>query len=444
MDRPDYLSQGEAARLFPVLSNTSKEGRTTSILLACVSKIDEFAVGLMRTVGQRVGVRTKVTCFTEIVFKDQKTEVKDRPDGLIVLKTGSREWRALVEAKVGSNPLSAEQIERYRALAKEHAIDCVITISNQFATSPEHHPSEDVRKSRSKVPVFHWSWMSLLTAADLLLSNDGVEDQDQAVLLKELKRFLSHESAGIKGFDRMPPEWSELNKLVAVGGKIPAKSEVAFSSISAWHQEIRDLSLILSRQTETQVRTKLSRKHSGDPAARMKDDLTTLRETQCMQVVFDIPDAAAPLEVKADLMRRTIEVGMVLKAPEDRKSSKARLNWLLRQVDAENTSDLHVECRWPGRSEATPFLWQDLLADPSICEDGKKNLQVIGFRVFYAVRLGARFTQQANFVSDLERVVPEFYRKVGQDLVAWRKPAPRIKEQSDADLSADDEITTLS
>lgn len=29
MSLPEYLKQGEAARLFPVLSETSKEGRTT-------------------------------------------------------------------------------------------------------------------------------------------------------------------------------------------------------------------------------------------------------------------------------------------------------------------------------------------------------------------------------------------------------------------------------
>jgi hypothetical protein len=46
MFRPDYLIQGEAARLFPVLATTSKEGRTTSIVLACISKIEEFGAEL--------------------------------------------------------------------------------------------------------------------------------------------------------------------------------------------------------------------------------------------------------------------------------------------------------------------------------------------------------------------------------------------------------------
>src|SRR6056297_592680 len=111
MYRPDYLAQGEAARLFPVLATTSKEGRTTSIFLACISKIEEFGSELMNTVGKRVGKRSKIETYTEIVFKNEKVQVKDRPDGLIVLRNGPNEWRALVEAKVGNAEVGADQVE---------------------------------------------------------------------------------------------------------------------------------------------------------------------------------------------------------------------------------------------------------------------------------------------------------------------------------------------
>ncbi len=116
MHRPDYLIQGEAARLFPVLATTSKEGRTTSIVLACISKIEEFGAELLKTVDKRVGKRAKIETYTEIVFKNEKVKVKDRPDGLIVLKNGPNEWRALVEAKVGNAEVGADQVEKYREL----------------------------------------------------------------------------------------------------------------------------------------------------------------------------------------------------------------------------------------------------------------------------------------------------------------------------------------
>ncbi|MEM9911636.1 MAG: hypothetical protein AAF922_12720 [Pseudomonadota bacterium] len=229
---------------------------------------------------------------------------------MIVLRVGNREWRAIVEAKVGTNELDVDQIERYRVLAKDNDADCVITKSNQFATSPDSHPLEAVRKSRSKIPVFHWSWMHILTTADLLVSGAGIADKDQLVLLNELRRFLTHESAGVRGFDRMPREWSELSKLVSSGGIVPAKSEMVQTVLEAWHQETRDLSMILSRMTGMIVSEKLPRKHMGNPSQRQKDELSDLREKHSLTCALSVPDAAAPIEVIADLMRRTVDVGM--------------------------------------------------------------------------------------------------------------------------------------
>ncbi len=438
--RPDYLVQGEAARLFPVLSNTSKEGRTTSIVLACLVQIQEFGAELLSSVGERRGKRANLQTFTEVVFENQAGVINDRPDGLIILKVGPRQWRALVEAKVGNNDLQPEQIERYRSLAKENGIDCVVTISNQFATTPSSHPLEEVRKSRSKIPVFHWSWMHILTTAELMIRREDICDDDQLLLLNELRRFLSHESAGVRGFERMPKEWSEVNKLVSSGGVIPAKFSAAQTVIGAWHQETRDLSLILSRMTEAPVSEKLPRKHVKDAALRQKDELSKLRENQQLRCNLQVPDAAAPIEVVADLKRRCLDIGMTLKAPEDRKSTKARLNWLLRQLKAEDLEDLYVRLLWPGASVATQHAVSDLKLNVDMCEEGKQHLVVRGFHVFLSKRLGARFTQQSNFISDVEEFVPKFYRNVGALLLNWKKPAPKIKQEK----STADDVSTES
>ncbi|MFT7596121.1 MAG: hypothetical protein ACI8R4_003455, partial [Paracoccaceae bacterium] len=82
-----------------------------SIVLACLVQIEEFGADLLLSLGQRRGRRARVRTFTEVVFKTQTGNAKDRPDGLIVVKVGTREWRALVEAKVGNNELESEQIE---------------------------------------------------------------------------------------------------------------------------------------------------------------------------------------------------------------------------------------------------------------------------------------------------------------------------------------------
>ena len=397
---------------------------------------------MLATLGQKRGVRTRVEAFTEVVFNNAKSSPNLRPDGMIVLSSGQKTWRALIESKIGASEIDAGQVENYRKLAKEFDVDCVVTISNQFATVPNQHPDQDVAKSKSKVPVFHWSWMHILTQVDLLLTNEGVEDRDQRLLLNELRRFLSHESAGVKGFDRMPKEWTELNRLVMAGGAIPARSPEARAVVDAWHQESRDLSLILSRMLETRVDERHSKKFKSSRQARIDATFENLRETNQLTSSWDIPDAAAPLDLTVDLSRRTVEVGMLLKAPLDRVSTKARLNWVLRQLKSVEDPSVHIRLLWPGRNDPTQATLAELREDPDCAAQGMDHLAAHGFYVFSSHRPGQRFLQQVNFITDLEKIVPDFYRDVGSNLVAWKKPPPKIK--SDRKTSLDVSTSALS
>ncbi|MEN9011813.1 MAG: hypothetical protein ABF241_07095, partial [Yoonia sp.] len=78
-----------------------------------MARIDEFGASLLTSLGHRVGKRSKIECYTEVVFKNEKNPKEDRPDGLIICRNGNKEWRALIEAKVGTATLEEDQIERY-------------------------------------------------------------------------------------------------------------------------------------------------------------------------------------------------------------------------------------------------------------------------------------------------------------------------------------------
>ncbi|MER8369029.1 hypothetical protein [Mesorhizobium sp. M1378] len=424
-ERPDFLVRGERARLFPVLADTSKEGRTLSILLACLETVEEFGKSLLADLGVKAGGRTKIEAYTEVVLK-KGGEKTARPDGLLILKTGAKSWTALVEAKVGNSELTMEQLDSYLEIAKMNGIDALITISNQFAPLPSHHPVQLSNASLRKATLLHWSWMYVLTQATLQLGNSDIEDKEQRVILNEMVRFLSHPSAGVKSFDQMPASWTTVAGTIQAGGTVSAKSNDAQEVVGAWYQETRDLCLILSRQLGEEVDVKVPRIHVSDPVLRLKTDAQGLATENCLRAKFVVPNTAAAIEVSADFRKRSVFASMRVAAPTDRKSTKARLNWLLRQLQKSKPDGIHIRLFWPGRGPFTQHPLTALRDRPESAEDNGKV--VTSFEVVFARDLGGRFAQRKNFIIDLEQAIPDFYEQVGQHLKAWQPQAPKIKD----------------
>ena len=432
---PEYLKRGEKARLFPVLADTSKEGRSTSILLSCLVHVREFGQAMLGSVNQRVGKLASLVTYTEVTFADQREKKEHRPDGLIVLRIGKRRWKALVETKVGNSKLDEEQLAAYMRLAKEHNIDAVITVSNQFTSRPDHHPVKLSAKTRSKVRIYHWSWMYIITQADLLVSNDDIEDEDQYFILSEMLRFLTHASTGVKSFDRMPEAWTGIVQKVADGASLQTKSEEVQDIVAAWHQEVRDISLLLTRQVNVKVEVRLSRSHVLDPAARAKEDARELAEKQTLSAGLRIQDAAALIELVVDIGKRTISASMTLEAPGNRKTTPARLNWLLRQLQKTSETDIHIRLNWPGRRPRTQHTLKELRENSAMASAGSQDLPVARFEVCMIRQLGRRFSQRKSFIEELEQMVSRFYETVGQRLRAYQPPAPKVSEDRAAPQS---------
>lgn len=207
---PDFLQSGEPARLIPVGADTSKEQRIVSAVLASFMVVPSLARELFADVGAPIGTRSRISCFTEVVFNDDAGNRRQRPDGLIVVSTGNRTWSALVEAKVGGAALSNDQIEAYLDIARSNKIDAVVTISNQFATLPTHHPVPVSKQKLRSVDLFHFSWLALLSKAIVLAESKSLTDPEQAFVLGEVIRYLRHESSGVASFERMGTSWRDI------------------------------------------------------------------------------------------------------------------------------------------------------------------------------------------------------------------------------------------
>lgn len=425
---PSILNRGEPSRLFPVLADTSKEGRTLSIFLACLENVDEFGKAMMASLDQRMGVRARIETYTEVGLQKTIAGAKHRPDGLVVVSTGKSTWTALVEAKVGAAELTNEQIEAYLNLAKLNGIDAVITLSNQFTSLPTHHPLAVSGALTRKVDLFHWSWGYVITQAHVLRETGDVADREQLLLLSELQRFLLHPSSGVKEFDQMPAAWAELCAKVGAGALPAAKAIETQQVVGAWHQVLERVTSVLSRQLNDHVEVQMSRAEASDPAVRMKGSLESLTREACLTNHLLVPAAAAPIQISADLRKRAVSLHMRLKAPADRQSTKARVSWLLRQLAQSEVRDVHVKLLWPGRAAATQFPLAKLREAPELASQDREGMSVLSFEVLFVKDLGAKFAQRKIVVTELIKASTEFYNGVGSTLTAWQAKPPKIAD----------------
>lgn len=449
-DLPEFLASGERARLIPVVSDGSKEGRATSILLSTLSAVNEFAQSLLGPLGVRIGTRTRIDVYTEIVFADKEGNSKIRPDGLIIIDTGRGQWKAIVEAKIGNADLDPEQVKEYIALAKKYNIDALITLSNQYSAIPSHHPIALKKADTKGVEVYHWSWMFILTEAILLLKSLSVGDADQRFILSEMVRYFDHDKVGVsKSFDQMNAEWKDVTLKVKNGSSLSKTSEEVENTVGSWHEKSRDLCLIMSRELAVPVSLRLSRKHKDSSVDRVKDDSDLLVTNKTLVCELDIPDAASTLTITADLTRRTVSCVMYLQSPKDKQRASAKLNWLLRQLkDVPNPDDIFIRVITHGRSNNPQSSLAAVRnnANAVLLSEGVE-IQPVSFEVMLNHDLAGKFSGRATFIEDLESTVKRFYATVGQNLKAWVADAPRIKKEDGSvvtDLGQDQTVILVS
>lgn len=425
LPRPDFLASGEKARLIPSVADTSRECRITSILLATMMSVEEFGKGLLSSLGVRVGKTSKILGFTEVVFKGDPSN-RIRPDGLLIVKTGSKEWRALIESKIGKAELNKEQIEAYLDLCKEHGIDAVITISNHSVADSSHHPLQLNKVKLRNVSAFHWSWMHLITEAIMWTKHYGVADHDQGYILTEFVRYLQHPSSGILSFDRMNPEWKDVCGAIHSGMPVNKSGTDVLESVSSWHQFIRSLSLEMSVAVGQSVTVPLRREYLNDPQKRLTDDCQSLSASHILETEFEIPHAASRIRFALDFNRRTVSCSMKLKAPEDRVRAKARINWILSQLKNVPEDELIVKVIWPFRTPDTFGMLSALKVNPDVVLSDKTTSPPIAFEVIMSRDLAGRFKGSQTFVQDTQGLMLEFYEKVGQHLREWVAPPPKV------------------
>lgn len=427
-DISDNILSGSRARLIPVVADSKKEERATSVLLSTFMLVPQFAEAVLTEAGAKIGARSEIKCYTEIVFKS-KDQNKIRPDGLIVVNHRGKSWSALVESKISNNTLSKEQIEAYLDLAKEVGAQALITISNQFATIPTHHPISINKNKIRSVDLFHFSWLSLLSKASVMSEAKSIDDNEQAFVLRELVRYLDHPYSGVSPMSAMNHEWRDICNQIHQGAVLKKNSPEIEGTATSWQQLLRYMTIELSMATNSMVKVALSRAHAKDHNALLQADMTELATKSSLSGALSVPNAAAPISICADLMRKVISISMRINAPEDKSRATASINWFTRQLKNVAESDLIIKAIWPGNIADTQCSVGNAIEDPSnLVPEGMKGIPK-SFEVIRVLDLGGKFKMPKVFVENAVAAIPSFYRDAGQNLVKWVAPPPKTKNE---------------
>ena len=293
-----------------------------------------------------LGVSEPKSPYSSDPDPDSDPDAKDlRPDGIIRVKRGRTEWVAMVEVKVGNNPLDQEQIDAYHRLAGDHGFNALVTISNQAALPDGLPPVKvDGRRARS-VPVVHLSWERLLSEARLLSRKKAVEDPDQQWMLDEWILYVGSGDSKIIEPQQLGPHWKSILDAAKAGNLGSVASHLA-PLASNWDAYLRKEALRLRARLGVEVRAKMSRGEQKDPSLRIKKLTDAILNRAALSGEFQIPDAPSDLSISLMLPAKSVQFGASLNAPVEGRQ-KTRLNWLanqLRRSDAPD--DLIVKVIW--------------------------------------------------------------------------------------------------
>ncbi|WP_239021701.1 hypothetical protein [Nocardioides jishulii] len=382
----------------------------------------EFGRALLGTVAAPAG---NVETYIEVPFKLGGKDL--RPDGLIRVRRGSREWTALVEVKTGKNALATEQLENYLDICRDQGFDALITISNEIPPSPDVHPTQVDRRKLRKVALHHWSWADVLASAVLQKEHRGVSDPDQAWVLGELIRYLEHPKSGALEFDDMGADWVPLREAVT-SGTLRAGDPTITDVVARFDALIRYASLQLGRRLGADVVVQMSRKERSDPTLRAQILRTGLVDHGVLRGALRIPGTVGDISVTANLRTNTVTCHVDVDAPKTGRAT-TRVNWLVRQLktapDGLRLEAFVVNQRGAGASDLLAVVRED----PAVLVlDATRELKA--FRLEMSVPMGTkRGRGRGSFIDSVMNAVDTFYEDVVQHLKAWSAAPPKMRPE---------------
>jgi hypothetical protein len=446
----DELLSRKEVRLFPshhIKSIREAELRATASFLAVARAVSEFGRRIVSIAG---GPGGRLRCYAEVPLKVQTgaTFREERPDGVMRVTWGKKDWTALIEVKVGDNLLEQDQFDCYHTLACDLGFNALITISNQSALANGLPPQLTVGSSLlRKVPVVHLSWERLLSEAQLLSRRNAVADPDQQWMLEEWIRYVDDPQSRIIEPPQMGEHWNKVLNCASEANLGACKSEM-LDVVQHWDAFLRKVALRLRAKLGVEVKLRISKAEQDAPATLIKNLHANAINKGELSGVFRVPDAAGDLSVVVLLASRSVQYAIQIEAPTEGKAP-TRIKWMIKQLLSKDVpGDLVVEVHWGwGLTSQGRICDLQQQSDSLLWDNDGQNLASKGSpRSFCLKRTQSlprgKGRSTAPVLEGIAEGVDEFYRHVVEGIRPFVPKAPQLPrdeptkpQASDVDLT---------
>lgn len=450
MDYESDQIRAHAVRLFPTVRISSPreaELRATASLLAMIRAVSEFGRAFVKAAGGPAG---SISCFTEVPLREEHPSgtTEFRPDGIVRVQRGRTDWSALVEVKVGDNPLDQRQFDEYHRVARERGFNAFVTVSNQSALPDGLPPLAIDRRRLRGIPVAHLSWDRLVSEARMLSTRQGVSDTDQQWMLEEWIRYVACPEAKIIESPHLGEHWGTVIQAAREANlaSVPIQLE---DVVSRWDSFLKKAALQLRAKLGVEVRLRFRRVDTKDPDARRKRQLERAFQESRLSGMLRIPDAVGDVRIDVGLHARTVRFGVEVDPPDEGRQL-TRLNWLVRQLRSlrDPPANLVIKVDWDQRRLQSSGKLEKILEDPTrlqYCgtELAPKDAWPRKYVLEWTTSLAkGRGRSSAPVLEDMGTKLERFYRDVVQHLVVPVRRAPQMLDQDDDDGLVDDRPRT--
>ena len=143
--------------------------------------------------------------------------------------------------------------------------------------------------------------------------------------MKEVTKYLEHSKSGLLGNTNMSEGWKLISEKIYKNERILKTDLLIKEAVKNWHQEERDLALLMSRSLGTSVKSSTKSKTS------LKNDINKLLTKQILSGSLLIKNVVSKIDIILD-NRRLISMSVILNPPKDRKNN-AKITYLFNQLE---------------------------------------------------------------------------------------------------------------